>query len=40
MDFQAIGIFSALALFAAILVYTMMNRFTAKPAPALEIKEE
>lgn len=39
MDYQAIGIFSALAIFMAIFVYILMSR-SKDAKPQIEIKEE
>ena len=41
MDYQAIGIFSALAIFVAIFVYVLMSRSKASNTkPEIEMKEE
>jgi hypothetical protein len=41
MDYQAIGIFSALTIFMAIFVYVLMSRSKASNTkPEIEIKEE
>ena len=41
MDYQAIGIFSALAIFMAIFIYVLMSRSSSSNTkPQIEIKEE
>jgi hypothetical protein len=41
MDYQAIGIFSALAIFMAIFIYVLMSRSKdSNTKPEIEMKEE